>query len=129
MRGSWFARPVAALLVATLGSAVWEGTAHAADGPIAASVARVALTESRRVEPAQQTTASASDRRGASLAEKWAFLFLFVSGIVFVTQSPGEKVDGKWTDDALSETLFGAGALGTSGWLFYDILKKRPKQP
>ncbi|MGB7220283.1 MAG: hypothetical protein WBD07_15905 [Vicinamibacterales bacterium] len=144
MAHSFIGRPMAALLVFALVGMAWEGTARAggpddrgagfstavaraSERPIAASVARIASTESYRLQQPAQGSAGASG--GASLAEKMAFVYLLVGGSMFLAISPGEKVDGEWTNDALSETIFGAGAIGISFWLLHDILKKRPVPP
>ena len=138
----FFARPLVVLLVAALVSVSWEGVASASEPeyrtesavetreggrPIAASALRLASTESYRLERTVQSDAADSGGRGgASIAEKVAFVYLLVGGSIFLVTSPGEKVDGHWTNDAASETIGGAGAVAISFFLLRDILKKRP---
>jgi hypothetical protein len=93
--------------------------------PIADSAERIARETGRRAASERVAQASPDERRGASWAEKTAFAWLLVGGIILITTSPGEKnADGTWTTDGKAEMFAGIGSVAISMALLRDILKK-----
>lgn len=94
-------------------------------GP-AAIFGDAALARAIHVLPREQpVVANTCASNGASVVEKLAWLYLAVSGAIFLAYGPQEKTDNVWTDDGKSETVAGATALVLSFGLLHDILKRR----
>jgi hypothetical protein len=91
--------------------------------PLAASVARAAARAARQATaPTDQSAA----KTPASWAEKTAWAYLLVGGVIFIVTSPGEKnADGSWSRDGKAEMAAGIGAVGISFALLHDILSRR----
>ena len=94
-------------------------------GTIRASILRLALSESRRLERSDQSAAvNPSDRCPASVTEKLAWLYAVVGGSLLLAYGPREREGGVWTMDGKSETAAGAVAIALSFALLHDIRKK-----
>ena len=71
-----------------------------------------------------QETAPPPKPRGASWAEKIAFVWLLGGGIVLAYYGPKEKENGELTRDGKSEAIAGWVSIGVSAALLHDIIKK-----
>lgn len=95
------------------------------DEMISYSIRRWASMESGRLSRSEQS-AAADDRRGASAAEKVAWLYLLVGGSIMLAYGPQEKDGGRWTNDGKSEAIAGGAAIALSFFLLRDIRRKAP---